>query len=614
MNTSRERSLSDPQHLAIYKPGDCPPARTMRHHRRSCDRVWPPALEVRLARLSMDDGPNVGSNTHIIPLPPPLTYRTSTKQSPSAQEQQQHWDGSGEHRLESIQEVVGTAEGGVKVGRGRGREAREQVVVSAPVSPAERRRNSILGPLSPSVSYQMERHLEQQHANPPHIDIKYLKRCKSVSYYPRNHDAAGRISSPKGHEKGCDVKETYCRYNRHHSLFSPSLNQTTATGTHHHDCYSIAETTSVENDYYREFGEDLFHRRHSNTGSPNPLLRFQQQVERLVTTGEVPRLTMPPHAYRGTAASDRSGNNDDGNKSSSTIQGGSEGTQEPESSILDLPPPHSNPRPPTLPTHKNPLSASSSRVSSRPNSPPSGLCAEHPQGSNPMILAPHPQHLHQRTQPSERHLQAPGLNPAQSETGHLMQQDNSMSFSLGKQPRRISRNPEDLLYHGEDVEPLAGSLTILDMIANDQDRWRSTSMSALTLSSDSRGSSPQHVSQSVESPLTIPRDVTSVPRAGKAHHGWMTSYKHVEAVDMMVEIPLIESHDEVSLEDIRRMEDEERRDRINQDDMGRKEIDEERSKSIRDRIAHMKGEQHAHEEAKLIQEAFHSNRRYDMAS
>lgn len=184
---------------SLTQPGDCPPAKTMRHHRRSCDRVWPPALEVRLARLSLDDGPDVGSsNTHIIPLPPPLTYSTSMKQSPSEQVGQQRWDDwddSGESRLEPIQEVVGTAEGGVKVGRGGGGggggKARERAIMaSAPVSPAERRRNSILGPLSPSVSFQMERHLQQQHTHPPHIDVKYLKGCKSLSHYsPNNHDS-----------------------------------------------------------------------------------------------------------------------------------------------------------------------------------------------------------------------------------------------------------------------------------------------------------------------------------------------------------------------------------------------------------------------------------------
>lgn len=182
---------------SFTQPGDCPPAKTMRHHRRSCDRVWPPALEIRLARLSMDDGPDLGSsNTHIIPLPPPLSYSTYTK-SPTDQAVQQHWDGSGEDRLETIQEVAGTTGGGVKVGRGRGveggvegRGARERgIVASAPVSPAERRRNSILGPLSPSISFQMERHLQQQYAHPPHIDVKYLKRCKSVSYPRINHDS-----------------------------------------------------------------------------------------------------------------------------------------------------------------------------------------------------------------------------------------------------------------------------------------------------------------------------------------------------------------------------------------------------------------------------------------
>lgn len=62
----------------------------MRYHRRSVDRIWPPALEVKLARLSMDDElrrsnlieakpEEDGSSdnppaSHIIPLPPPLVH------------------------------------------------------------------------------------------------------------------------------------------------------------------------------------------------------------------------------------------------------------------------------------------------------------------------------------------------------------------------------------------------------------------------------------------------------------------------------------------------------------------------------------------------------------
>ncbi|KAG0077213.1 hypothetical protein BGZ92_002021 [Podila epicladia] len=65
----------------------------MRHHRRSVDRIWPPALEVRLARLSIDDGLRRSSlieakseedgpidynppANHVIPLPPPLEHRS----------------------------------------------------------------------------------------------------------------------------------------------------------------------------------------------------------------------------------------------------------------------------------------------------------------------------------------------------------------------------------------------------------------------------------------------------------------------------------------------------------------------------------------------------------
>ncbi|KAF9399751.1 hypothetical protein BGZ94_005649, partial [Podila epigama] len=76
-------------------PGEFASAPSLRHHRRSVDRIWPPALEVRLARLSIDgpqsqDTPGETSSSigsggrtnnsarrhsigrHIFPLPPPL--------------------------------------------------------------------------------------------------------------------------------------------------------------------------------------------------------------------------------------------------------------------------------------------------------------------------------------------------------------------------------------------------------------------------------------------------------------------------------------------------------------------------------------------------------------
>jgi len=77
--------------------------------------------------------------------------------------------------------------------------------------------------------------------------------------------------------------------------------------------------------------------------------------------------------------------------------------------------------------------------------------------------------------------------------------------------------------------------------------------------------------------------------------------------DMEVEIPLIEAHDQVLLQDIWRMEDEERRDRLNgvtEDHTAPKA--ESSVGRVEDPIAHMKGEQHAHEEARLIQRVLHA--------
>lgn len=72
---------------------------------------------------------------------------------------------------------------------------------------------------------------------------------------------------------------------------------------------------------------------------------------------------------------------------------------------------------------------------------------------------------------------------------------------------------------------------------------------------------------------------------------------------MNVEIPLIETRDEVPLQDIWRMEDEERKDRLNGVEATADVGGEIKGGSIEEHIAHMKGEQHAHEEARLIQEA-----------
>ncbi|KAF9303257.1 hypothetical protein BGZ74_004092 [Mortierella antarctica] len=92
MSSTLKRAASTSQSLDCYQPGKFASPPSMRHHRRSVDRIWPPALEVRLARLSMDDdlrrsslieakSGEDGSNdfsppaNYIIPLPPPLLHR-----------------------------------------------------------------------------------------------------------------------------------------------------------------------------------------------------------------------------------------------------------------------------------------------------------------------------------------------------------------------------------------------------------------------------------------------------------------------------------------------------------------------------------------------------------
>ncbi|KAG0240640.1 hypothetical protein BGX31_001778 [Mortierella sp. GBA43] len=403
----------------------------------------------------------------------------------------------------------------------------------------------------------MERHLEQQFSRPPHIDVKYLTRCKSLSYCP----AGGRRRScvdpdtgdddarrRRGKERASDNNNAYRIRYTGHPLFSPSLPQRTATTTTTAAATTTATMIALDNqehddDNLTEFGVDLFQRRYSSAsiGSSDndgldPLSRFQQQVERLVATGEPPQLTMPPHAYR-----------------------------------------HH---------HLPPVTESGK---------PSGGGAQE--------------------KGREQHQTVLNQNQTNANKGSTLYGN----INGDKDPKDVYQYNVDV-----DIEPPAESSTILGLVPNDQDCWRSSSaLSALTTpSSSSSLSSP---TETVMMAMTMPpRGLTMVPRVDKTRHGKVTSFKQEEAIDMRVEIPLIESHDEVSLYDIWRMEDEERRDRINgqqqiqdqsgDDVVGTSGVENgggggggEEPKSIRDHIAHMKGKQHAHIEARLIQEAMRSS-------
>ncbi|KAF9942555.1 Histone H2A.V [Mortierella alpina] len=144
------------------------------------------------------------------------------------------------------------------------------------------------------------------------------------------------------------------------------------------------------------------------------------------------------------------------------------------------------------------------------------------------------------------------------------------------------------------VEPLVP----LQMIPNDHDRWRSPTLSALASQASSRGpSSPWQESYT---------GAVVAPKSRKFHGRQRQQLASQLQNDMEVEIPLIEAHDQVLLQDIWRLEDEERKDRLNG-------MAEDNTASmaglsvgrVEDPVAHMKGEQHAHEEAKLIRQVLH---------
>ncbi|KAF9572436.1 hypothetical protein EC968_009914 [Mortierella alpina] len=139
----------------------------------------------------------------------------------------------------------------------------------------------------------------------------------------------------------------------------------------------------------------------------------------------------------------------------------------------------------------------------------------------------------------------------------------------------------------------------LEMIPNDHERWRSPTLSALASQTSSRGpSSPWQESY---------MDDSVVPKSGNLHGRHRRHFASQLQNDMEVEIPLIESHDHVVLQDIWRMEDEERRDRLSgETENSTASLEKLPAGCVENPIAHMKGEQHAHEEAKLIQQVLHA--------
>ncbi|KAI1316252.1 hypothetical protein EDD11_010299 [Mortierella claussenii] len=813
--------MSDPHNSTLYKPGDCPPALSKRHHRRSVDRVWPPALEIRLARLSMKEGSSSGP--HIIPPPPPVSRTLSCEDRSSPEEERGNNSFAAHHRLKSIQESrtttstsselgsssvamsptsPGLAVSGSELGSDSG-----TFSATMPSSASDKRRNSILGPLSPSLTFQMDRQLFYQHTHPSRIDIQYRKRCKSLSSArgdskrgdgedgDNEEDSIIRIGSVVvGTGAGAGIVHEqhppiHLRANRRLSMplpmFSP-LAQSPGGGFFtliprptQHALHMMS--TMEEEDPSREYGMDLFQNSNnssSNGGShggdgknnmkfmameaafaDNPVSEFQERLEHLAATGAPPQLSMPHHQPYCCHAvglirreddlhrsNDQDGDerdqehardrrdegqeqdalyNADENRSNSNVGEGRllrEDGDEGEGSgtlPLSLPPPQYQYSWPSIsPMRKNPLSAASTRASStqgsRTNSPLEEKitlpwtdlqessysiqtqvnsaqsdfeCASGSGMSSPSEQQRHSQHSNNNKRPPGSEHPSRGYRPfvmtdeqeylvdrmPYISDGGTMQNEAQLSnvqSSLPSSSRSSSTSPR-----------LSKHLEI--QIPNDQDRWRSPTLSALgsprTQSPSSRARTRLHqiythsyshspLPSPIPSPFSSPLRVRSMSPSGLStgtaiamamsvrrpqtsgaasgrgsrhqalfrdtsmgrrtgedsegegdfddDHGTGYGYgygaEEEEEVDMRVEIPRIEAHDDVSLQDIWRMEDEERRDRMHEVGGGEGDggIDKDDSEESGGSSAHMKGEIHAHEEAKLIQQVLHGHHQH----
>ncbi|CAO3573090.1 unnamed protein product [Mortierella alpina] len=570
--STTQGSTFDP-HQILHRSGECPPAAALRHHRRSVDRIWPPALEVRLARLSIDEGPAAGAHTHIIPAPPPVGSKDPGVDSTG-------W-AMNDHRLEPIKEGVAISPPAVGGG------------VEDTTALSERRRlSSVFGPLSPHYL------LDEQHFPPyhqPRIDVQYRKRCKSISSLGSSIARPdGKSNTTVGGVHGNDARGDGTKSFKEKSANTRHLSLLTSAS--HSPASSVPSIFTIESD---EFGPDLFHQRSPSESlcglsRSSSLAEFQKTLFQQ-QPGPMGQLSVP----RGEVAS--IGRQDEGLR---VVP-------------LDLPPPHPHSRPSYSPMSKNPLSPSSSRNTSPAHTPqrlrsPSPLTRVRSplRDSNRHNIQLNSGSKHRfATQPQAAMPQSNLLAPitVHSSKRFLRLHDESSSGGqvLGVLTQRsgaIHDDQENILTEspiGCDITLVEPSMS-LEMIPNDHERWRSPTLSALASQNSSRGpSSPWQ-----ELPYT---EASVAPKSRSMHGRQRRELASQLQNDMEVEIPLIEAHDQVLLQDIWRMEDEERRDRLNgvtEDHTASKA--ESSVGRVEDPIAHMKGEQHAHEEARLVQRVLHA--------
>ncbi|KAG0264924.1 hypothetical protein BG011_005846 [Mortierella polycephala] len=540
------------------EPGDCPPASALRHHRRSVDRIWPPALEVKLARLSIDEGSV--TNPYIIPAPPPVAF-----------ENQEHCqDGRAPETLGTIQEADGTPdEAEAAVGTG-------STTPLALPSLLSRRHSSGFDPLSHPTHFQLDE-LHQQHIHPPKINVQYHKRCRSMSLIgvdmtggATNAGSAGNIGGAGNSNSNKEHNVNKGLRTRHMSLVVPAL---------HKPAFNSPIPTDIN-----EYGEDLFRRNNLDTrdslASDSSILEFQQQVLQR-GAGDLPQIRMPqlvkPHPYRHSELL----NNPDTNMSG------------PDVALLDLPPPHLHQRSSFSPMSRNPLSAASTPVSTPPRSPIT-------RNRSPLSRIRTPLHESgfnvqsntRQYQQQQYQQQTYQPNLLVGNKKRMLQTNNKSQLPLGVRTQGTNNQENKQNGQAYDESLHKGLPMSFDMIPKDP--WKSPTLSALASQSSSRAHSPRPMS-----PMALSNtQYTSRHRKRRP----------IPQLEEGIDITLIETHDEIPLQDIWRMEDEERKNRLKgaNEDISTTTLNSTTHASIEDHITNMKGEHHAHEDAPLIQDALHA--------